>query len=114
VAEAALKRMLKQPPWPRDYARLLGLSLMPGLTREFPFLGQPTKALVAKTRHTDAPGRAERAVAVSKHGQKTAKSYAIEPWVKPATTPSFEYRYIKQRYGAVLRSEYVGRENSLS
>src|SRR5215470_6069275 len=85
AAEATLKGMIAVYPWLRDFARLMGLSLMPGITREFPWLA-PAKASAAKTRRAGGRGRVLRGAAASKHGRKTSQSCATEqaaPWVKP-------------------------------
>ena len=92
AAVATLKGMIEIYPWLRDYARLLGLSLTPGLTREFPWLAPPPETSAAKTRHRDAPERASNSAAVSKDLPKKQKSCARLAWVKPPTPPGFEYR----------------------
>jgi hypothetical protein len=135
AAEGLMKEMVVEYPWLRDYARLLGLSEFPGLTREFPWLAPPAaatnppaKASPVKTRHTDAPGPTKRAAAVSQERQKSRLSSATEAWVKPPPAPGLEYRqcykrnckcmnggawhgpyaYRKQRRGAKVSSEYIG------
>jgi hypothetical protein len=133
ATETKLKGMVATYPWLRDYARLMGLSLMPGLTREFPWLAPAkasTKQPAMETRHTDATGPMKRGAVVSKERPQSRKSCATEAWVKPPTAPGLEYRqcykrncrcmnggdwhgpyaYRKQRSGAVVRSEYLGRE----
>jgi len=130
AAVATLKGMIERHPWLRDYARLFGLSLAPGLTREFPWLAPPAKAFAAKTRHTKPSGRALRGAAVSEYRPKSRKSCATEAWVKPSAPAGYEYkqchkptchcmnggawhgpyRYRKVRRGAVVSSEYVGRQ----
>lgn len=127
-AETLIKGMVEAYPWLRDYARLLGLTEFPGLTREFPWLAPAAQDAAAKTRPTDAPVRTRRAAAVSKDRPKTAPSCATWEWVKPTTAPGLEYRqcykhnckcmnggawhgpyrYAKQRHGAKVSSEYVG------
>jgi hypothetical protein len=134
TAVATLKRMIERNPWLRDYARLLGLSLAPGLTREFPWLAPAAKASAAKTRHAEPPGRASYRAAISEQRPKSRKSCATEVWVKPSTTPAgYEYKqchkptchcmkggawhgpyfYRKVRRGAIVTSEYVGRNQGV-
>jgi hypothetical protein len=132
AAETTLKGMVEVYPWLRDYARLLGLSEFPGLTREFPWLAPPAKDPIkppaAKTRLTDAPGRAAGDAAVAGHGRKTRQSCATA-WVKPPAVRGYEYRqcykpnckcmkggawhgpyrYDKRRNGQQVHSEYVGK-----
>jgi len=130
AAVTELKRMIERHPWLRDYARLLGLSVAPGLTREFPWLAPPVEVSAAKTRHTKPPGRALPGEAISKHHSKSRKSCATEIWVKPPTPSGYEYkqchkptchcmkggawhgpyRYRKVRRGAIVSSEYLGSE----
>jgi hypothetical protein len=92
AAVATLKGMIEIYPWLRDYARLLGLSLAPGLTREFPWLEPPAKVSAAKTRRTKPPGRARHRAAVSKDPANHEESCASTAWVKPPTPAGFEYR----------------------
>jgi hypothetical protein len=138
AAVATLKGMLTVYPWLRDYARLIGLTLMPGLTREFPWLAPPAKVSVAKTRHTEPPGGARDRAAVSKDGRKKQESCAREAsraeasgaWVKPPAPAGYEYRqcykdkchcmrggawhgpyrYAKHWRSGKVSSEYLGRE----
>jgi len=92
AAAAALELMIRRYPWLRDYGRLLGLTQISGLTREFPWLAQPSDASAAKTRRIDAPGRVSNDAVVSKDMPKKQKSCARTAWVKPPTPPGFEYR----------------------
>lgn len=92
AAAAKLKGMIAVYPWLRDYARLIGLTLVPGLTREFPWLAPPARNSATKTRHIDAPGPALNGAAVSKDSPKKQKSCARPAWVKPATPAGWEYR----------------------
>lgn len=135
AAVAMLKGMIETYPWLRDYARLLGLSLAPGLTREFPWLAPPAKASAAKTRRTEPPGRARDRAAVSKKRPKKQKSCARQAagaWVKPPAPAGFEYRqcykekchcmrggpwhgpyrYAKRWRSGKVSSEYLGRETA--
>jgi len=129
---ATLKEMIAAYPWLRDYARLLGLSLAPGLTREFPWLAPPAEASAGKTRHAKPPGGVARRAVVPADRRKSRKSCATEPWVKPATPAGYEYkqchkptcrcmrggawhgpyRYHKRRDGKRVHSDYVGRQQS--
>jgi hypothetical protein len=129
TAATTLKKMIETYPWLCDYARLLGLTEFPGLTREFPWLAPLAYASAAQTNHVEPPGRAVGA-ARSRRGRTTTQSCATEEWVKPPTTPGLEYRqcykpncqcmnggawhgpyrYRKQRRGSMVRSEYIGRE----
>lgn len=85
-AEASVKRMVERYSWLRDYARLMSLSDMPGLTREFPWLAPPAKALakkaVTKTRHVNGRGHVADGAAVSGQRPQTAQSCATEPPAK--------------------------------
>lgn len=129
-AMQVLKGMIVTYPWLRDYARLLGLSLAPGLTREFPWLAPPAKSSAAKTRRREPPGRARPGAKASKEPPKKQKSCAMAVWVKPPTPAGWEYRqcykekchcmrggpwhgpyrYAKRWRSGKVSSEYLGRE----
>jgi hypothetical protein len=62
----------------RDYARLMSLSDMPGLTREFPWLAPVAKASAAKTSKDN--------------GKERSGTKPPAKWMKPPTEAGYEYR----------------------